>query len=354
MPTLWLFDIESHEQRYTSEWKQFLPAQIRRAMGKQKRKKWKLRVISGSKTSGSTSPGAFMNFAETNLYKSQQVEKFVKQLMNGAVEEGDRLLFADAWHPGVIQCRYMSELHGVSFSIDVMWHAGSYDKHDLLGQKPLIGRWALPFEKSVFRAATQNYFATEFHKDMFLRTVGVPKTKSAYVVGWPMEYLRNELLRHKSNTKSNVILFPHRLSKEKQPDLVKPLQKLLPNHQIVVAQSNKLSKAQYRKLVGEAVAVLSFSKQETLGIGIFEAMLCGAVPIVPDRLSYAELYPSHCYPSNWSETDKQFRRHGADIAQHIEQAILAHNRKPQILQDWTKSVSKQYFNGSALYAQVLR
>ena len=354
MPTLWLFDIEPHEQRYTREWKTYLPQQLRSAMRRTKHKRWKLRVISGGKTSGNTSGGAFINFAETNFYKSDQVRKFTKLLIKGEVKEGDRLLFTDAWHPGIIQCRYMADHFGVRFDIHALWHAGSYDRNDLLGQHRLTRRWAIPFERAVFRACSRNYFATEYHRNLCVKRLNVQRTKSPCVVGWPMEYLRSVLGVHDKPDKSNTILFPHRLSKEKQPDFVNQLRTLVPDLHIVLAQQRKLSKWDYRELVGECVAVLSFSKQETLGIGVYEAMLCGAVPIVPDWLSYKELYPNHCYPADWITTPESFKRHAPDLAAHIRTSIKAHQQNPIILKDWTRAVGKKHFNGEALYASVLR
>lgn len=352
MPTLWLFDIESHEQRYTSEWKTELPSQLRRAIKRRTRKIWKLKVVTGGSASGNLSSGAFVNFTETNIYKSNQIVKFARHVMSGDVKDGDRLLFADAWHPGVLQCRYIADLHPIKFTIDVMWHAGSYDRFDLLGQNKQIPRWSIEFERSVFRAASRNYFATEFHQKMFLKTVRPGSGSSARIVGWPMEYLRAHLQRHVETPKSTTLLFPHRLSAEKQPDLIRPLQALLPQYQIVKAHSRKLPKSIYRNMVGKAAAILSFSQQETLGISIYEGLICGAVPIVPRRLSYSELYPSYCYPDKWTQSPKEFSKHAQKLASFIDDLIQNHD--PKMLSSWARSVGNQFFDGGALYVSVLR
>lgn len=175
---------------------------------------------------------------------------------------------------------------------------------------------------------------------------------SAYVVGWPMEYLRAMLQNHDVRPKSTTILFPHRLSSEKQPNLIKPLQALLPQYQILKAYDRQLPKSIYRKMVGRAAAILSFSKQETLGISIYEGMICGAVPIVPNRLAYRELYPSYCYPSEWSSSFSKFNTNGQKFANFIDNLIQNHD--PTMLNSWTNSVGKQYFKGDAPYDQILR
>ena len=51
--------------------------------------------------------------------------------------------------------------------------------------------------------------------------------------------------------------------------------------------------------MGEAKIVFSANLQETLGISMYEGALAGAIPIVPDRLSYSEMYTDDFkYPSD--------------------------------------------------------
>ncbi len=50
--------------------------------------------------------------------------------------------------------------------------------------------------------------------------------------------------------------------------------------------------ATYRRLLHRADIVVSTAIQETLGIGIIEALACGCIPILPRRLSYPELLPA--------------------------------------------------------------
>ena len=84
-----------------------------------------------------TTPGAFLNFGGTNIYKSTQIEKIARAFTNGEVKSGDHILFTDAWHPGIINIKYMSELLGIKVITHGLWHAGSYDPADFLGR--LIG-----------------------------------------------------------------------------------------------------------------------------------------------------------------------------------------------------------------------
>ncbi|WP_300035759.1 hypothetical protein [uncultured Roseobacter sp.] len=352
MPRLWLFDIEPHEQRYTGEWQKTLPQQLHAAMYLKGQKAWSLEVVSGHQTSGKTSIGGFLDFAETNAYKAAQVSEFVAMVQSGTVRDSDRVLFADAWHPGVIQCRYIADLLDIDLSIDVMWHAGSYDPWDQLGQKVSNKAWSYAFEKAVFQASDTNYFATKFHWEMFHDALRPDQPERAKTVGWPMEYLCPLLEPLAGSTEKDTILFPHRLASEKMPKALEILRDHLPQYRIVFAQEQALTKQQYHQELARALVVFSASLQETLGIGTFEGLLAGAVPIVPNRLSYTEIYGDRAYPSEWSANEQAVADHARQLAQFIEAAIQS--RDPSTLEELAVSVGDEFFNGRELYRHVLR
>lgn len=52
-------------------------------------------------------------------------------------------------------------------------------------------------------------------------------------------------------------------------------------------------KLTYHKALSLCDVVLSCALQETLGITMYEAALHGVAVVVPNRLSYVEMYPEH-------------------------------------------------------------
>ena len=156
-------DIEAVDTRYTKQWKEHLPRQLMKSTNE------KVITISGGETPQATTPGAFLNFGGTNIYKSKQLEQIGEMFCAGSIKDGDYFLYTDAWNPTVIQLRYMAELLGVDIRVGGLWHAGSYDQHDFLGR--LIGNrpWVRHAEQSMFGCYDDNFFATQFHIDMFER-----------------------------------------------------------------------------------------------------------------------------------------------------------------------------------------
>ena len=294
--TTYIVDIEAVDTRYTKQWKEFLPKQLQRATNDE------VVVISGGETPQATTPGAFLNFGGTNVYKSKQLETIGEMFCKGEIKDGDYFLYTDAWNPTVIQLRYMASLLSVDIRIGGLWHAGSYDPHDFLGR--LIGNapWVRHAEKSMYHVYDQNFFATDFHAKLFhteMLNNGMPSENPWFDeeveelyndgkivrAGWPMEYLKNSLDNYKGMEKRNLILFPHRIAPEKQVEIFRDLAEQLPEYEFVVCQERELTKNEYHNLLGEAKMVFSANLQETLGISWYEGALVDTIPMVPDRLS---------------------------------------------------------------------
>jgi glycosyltransferase involved in cell wall biosynthesis len=328
MSNVFLVDLEAVETRYTGEWKSHLPALLRK-------ERHNVQVISGPEDiPRATTPGAFLNFGGTNIYKSAQVEKIGRLFCAGRIHAGDHFIFTDAWHPGIINLKYMSELLQIPVKIHALWHAGSYDPQDFLGRLIGAAPWVRHAEKSFFAAIDHNYFATEFHIEMFdsnLLNDGMCENPWAYEdkedmlsgkkiirSGWPMEYMEDTLLMYKNMPKRDLILFPHRIAPEKQLEIFLDLKKQLPQYEFVICQEYPLTKNEYHNLLGEAKLVFSANLQETLGISWYEGALVGAIPMVPNRLSYSEMaLPDFKYPSEWTESFDAYVAHRDQIVKQI-------------------------------------
>ena len=317
---IYIVDLEAVESRYTGQWKTHVPDLLKKAGHN-------VQVISGPEDiPNATTPGAFLNFGGTNIYKSAQVEQISRLFCNGSICANDHFIFTDAWHPGIINLKYMSELLGIPVTTHGLWHAGSYDPQDFLGR--LVGDkpWVRHAEQSFYHAFDHNYFATTFHIEMFGKNLlgkgGYDPTANVtgkvVRTGWPMEYFKDILAPYKGMKKRDMILFPHRIAPEKQVEIFRDLATHLPQYEFVVCQDQQLTKHEYHTLLGQAKMVFSANLQETLGISWYEGAVVDAVPMVPDRLSYSEMaFDTFKYPSKWTESYDAYTVYRPDICRTI-------------------------------------
>jgi len=352
---IYIVDIEAVDTRYTKQWKDYLPKQLKRSTNQT------VEVISGGETPQATTPGAFLNFGGTNVYKSKQLEIIGEKFCNGQIKDGDYFLYTDAWNPTVIQLRYMAELLGVNIRVGGLWHAGSYDPQDFLGR--LIGDkpWVRNAERSMFECYDNNFFASDFHINIFVEAfrdvgnyIGLSTNKTKVQrVGWPMEYLANSLDSYRNMPKENIILFPHRVAPEKQPDIFRDLRTHLPDYELIVCQEQELTKIEYHNLLGRAKLVFSANLQETLGISWYEGALVDTIPMVPDRLSYKEMaLEQFKYPSKWTESFGDYENHRVLIIERIKDYMENYDQYLPTLRKQVAKLKKDFFSGEKLYGAI--
>jgi len=154
---------------------------------------------------------------------------------------------------------------------------------------------------------------------------------------------------YKNMLKKDLILFPHRIAPEKQLDIFKDLEKCLPQYKFVVCQEQNLSKDEYHKLLGEAKMVFSANLQETLGIGMYEGAIVGAIPLVPDRLSYSEMYfETFKYPSEWTETFKSYEEYKLALCFTIIDHMTFYSTRIHRLEDQKENLREYFFSAERL------
>ena len=365
---IYVVDLESVPTRYTCEWKAHLPALLRRAI-KEAGLDIQVINISGGNNSIEATPGAFLNFQATNIYKNNQLSNIAKRFTS-EVKSGDKFIFTDAWHTGILQLKYMSELLGIPVEIHALWHAGSYDPQDFLGRLIKDKSWTYATETALYHAIDHNYFATKFHMELFIQKIpnkmSHPATiastieqniKSGKMVrsGWPMEYMPKLLNRYDSSQKEDIIIFPHRIAPEKQPEIFRDLAESMPQYKFVVCQDNALEKVEYHKLLAKSKIMWSANLQETLGISPFEGALLGVWPMLPDRLSYSEMYPKeYMYPSEWTASFETYKKHKTDIMVQISILMQpGHCRDEHVKQTLAPYLLKTYFSATELVRRLL-
>lgn len=347
--TIYILALEPLDTRYTGEWFTSLPALI-----SSKATDFKVEQITGigeGYEGASTTKGAFLNFSDTNIWKSNQLIKVAELFQRNLVKPGDKFLVADAWNPAILNIKYMSELLDIPVEIHSIWHAGSYDPNDFLGRKIHDKHWSYNAERSMFYASNYNYFATEYHKDLLLHNLHVHNIDGVKAIrsGLPFEYLYEKISPFREPTKDNLILFPHRIAPEKNIEIFKDLEQALPDYKFIVCQEENLSKYDYHTLLGKAKIVFSANLQETLGISCYEGMCTDAIPMVPDRLSYKEMYDNlFKYPSEWTISWDNYLVNKALIIERIHLYMNDYTRFTDAVRKNRISLENNFFSADIM------
>jgi hypothetical protein len=168
-----------------------------------------------------------------------------------------------------------------------------------------------------------------------------------------MEYMEDALENYNTNPKRDLILFPHRIAPEKQVEIFRDLATHLPQYEFVVCQDQHLTKNEYHNLLGEAKIVFSANLQETLGISCYEGAVVDAIPMVPDRLSYTEMYfDTFKYPSKWTESFESYTVFRPDLCGKIMQYMDNYHQFIPNVHKQSKELHDRYFSAVGLLNNI--
>lgn len=348
---IWIFPLEPLDGRYTKQWYDEIPrlledklddsnAKVFNAIGKQQSKK--------------ATRGGFLDFADTNYWKSTQLAHFVEEMHDGNVSDNAHILVTDFWNPTILQLAYMRDLLGKDWTIHGIAHAGAYDPSDILGlkmQKP----WPWEAEKSFFYASDFTYFATEFHRSMFLKNLDIPVEyhDRAVVSGQP----HGAILEHMAtirqrpwNERQWDIIWPHRYNEDKQPEIAEGLSA---DFSVLITQKQDLAKSAYYDAMGQSKIIFSCSLHENLGISIMEGVLAGTLPLVPDRCSYAEMYlPEFKYPSIWTENFENFVAYRPQLVDRLNTMLASPDAYAEPLARQKEILVNNYLSADVMVSKL--
>ena len=314
MKTIFLVPIEPIDSRYTKQWYENIPKIIGDRITELKLDPWEVVTVAGEGATNGTTDGAFLDFAATNYYKAAQVQAISELFMHGRVKPGDKFLVTDAWNFAITAIRYMSDLLEIPVEIHGIWHAGNYDPTDILGMK-MQKDWPPHQERAWYYACDYNWFATNFHRSMFLKNLGICDAFKAHRSGQPHEYIIPQLEDLLDTPKQDKVIWPHRYNADKQPEIAEELKTDF--NMIITAKMGLNKEAYYRELASSKV-IFSCALHENLGISIMEAVLSGVIPVLPDRCSYAEMYPAEfLYPSIWTSSEENFLHYKPQLVEFI-------------------------------------
>lgn len=357
MTTIWHVALEPISQRYTFQWFHGINNILEEEI-KTRKMDWKVKTIAGDPIPNDTTPGAFLDFGATNFYKATQTAVISQMFVKGIIEPGDKFLVTDIWHFGITAIKYMSELLDIPVEIHAIAHAGAYDPSDILGLK-MSRPWPHEQEKAWFHACDYVYFGTDFHRDMFLKNLKIKKQyhKKALRSGQPSSTFAKTCFQNFDyNMRENMIVFPHRLNEDKQPEIFRDLIEHLPsNWTYYITQERDLSKEEYYNVLSQSKISFSCSLHENLGISQMEAALCGSLPANPTRASYNEMYSdTFKYPTEWTTSWEDYQEHRDELISYLTNLMNNYQEiHNTVLRDQAENIMNNYMDCQVMTEKLL-
>ena len=334
---LYNIPIESLEERYSAQWNTWFPREFKRHGVD-----WIL--MYGHTLSDKIREGAFLDVISTNYFKADQLKLIIMYFNQNKIKDGDIFFFHDLWFPGIEMLAYVRDALGIDFKIYGCLHAGTWDEYDFLYRMGMRD-WGKHVENGWFKFIDGIFVATDFHKNL-ITYKNLVEERKIHVTGFPIFPEDLPLQRRSQKERENIVVFPHRLDPEKNPQLFDELKSRIEgvnDWNFIKTKETCFNKSQYYMMLNKSKIALSFSDQETWGIAMQEAVFCGCIPLVPDDLSYRELYPEDFRFSAFGDCVNQLRwlienpviwEQALDLREelHIELASKGQDAIPKMLE----------------------
>jgi hypothetical protein len=99
--------------------------------------------------------------------------------------------------------------------------------------------------------------------------------------------------------------------------------------------------------------VFSANLQETLGISCYEGAVVDAVPMVPDRLSYSEMYTDMFkYESKWTESYDAYTVYRPDLCRAIMTHMDYYEQRIPSIQKQAEALNERFFSAGQLIDHI--
>lgn len=287
-------------------------------------------------------------FSDTH-YKATQLKLIMDLIIKNGVKRGDVFIFVNAWNFIAAPLSYFKDEFGMDFKMIGFWGNALFNQDSPMWQrfKKRYKNWGREFEKALFDAYDLNCFLCQEHFTLFKRKYG--RLKSDYAItGFPFEYLTRKI---QILPKEDIIVFPYEINyNEIQANIFRGLRSDLPEFQFIFARENHNSRVHYLELLSKSKILFSAQKFEYDPVILWEGMLYGVFPIVPDRKMYHYFFPkNYQYPPELTfPKNNKFLyvlRNRMQLQDFIKETFDSYNdRKDQILIDAREMGEKYYSN----------
>lgn len=277
-------------------------------------------------------------------YHNQQEKLFLDMIRDNKISDGDVIVFPNAFNFLVPIVRYMIDEFKLKVAMIGFWGESSFYKYkpSYIRYKSSKG-WKKEFERSLINAFDYNCFFDESSFIQFKNRFSKAKSLSNFAItGYPFEYLEKSIV---ISEKEPVIVFPHLVTKNVENKIFNYIHNVHSGkYRFIRLQEKNNSRIGFKQLLPFAMAVFSTSVNEYNATMMYECMLYGAMPIVPDVEVYKIVVPDKFKYSPKLIDSKGVKTVRSKFQFEDEVELLFENYDVQEVLNYGKQISELYKN----------
>jgi hypothetical protein len=292
-------------------------------------------------------------------YQIQQVTdlSLIKTyFQTGYITSEDKFVFPNAWSTMTIYVKHWSENYDIPVEMIGFWTRGCYINQDP-EYRPMNDRnWRKVHERASFRCLDKSFFISEFHKEQF--RIYVSKfvfPERLNITAFPLDYLDLEMSAYRDGYfKQNVLIFPWDKYTDIQEQIMYDFIRVYKDIKIVFAQENvPITRHQLLTQISRSkVAFLPYD-HPNIGKEIYECLLLGTIPLVPDIEGFEDLVPHEFrYPAEWTNNIFNYSKYAPDLISKIKDLIDNYDSYQSLINDHKSYLYETYFDSEKIIHQI--
>lgn len=276
-----VLDNFSNGSRYLYHWKKYIPEMIA-GWG------YEVLVISGE-------CNIDLSYYSRSAYSSLEIFKQMMAMINNdKLRDDDIILFANARDYMAISIIELIRLNGLKTKVAGFWQNGVYyhfsDLRKQIKDKELDIHKFKYFERALTGMYDYNLISTERQKKEFIRYYYSSRKKDNLIeCGYPYS---NLIEPDEEFVKEDIIVYNAGEANEMNEKAFEIIKNEFPEYQFFVCHTERFTDNEYRNILKRAKILFNTNQTESEPVMILEAMMYGAIPILPDFPMYDEIFPN--------------------------------------------------------------
>lgn len=290
-------------------------------------------------------------------YKNTQLRTIMDMILRGEIKNGDVFVFVNAWNFVAVPLSYFKDEYGMDIKLIGFWGNALFNQESPMWQrfKRKYKTWGRDFEHSLFQSYDMNCFLCEEQATLYFNKYPRLKRKGNWeITGFPFEYVTKKVIQKE---KADIVLFPYEINSELQVKVFQGLSVELPEYQFIYAQEHHNNRMLYLDLLRRSKAVFCGREAEANPVVLWEAMINGVYPMVPDKLMYYYMFPSkYHYPRDLSSAKNNkflyLLRNRFQMSDSVKKVMSNYEDEKQSLYEDANILTELYY-GNKRFVNIL-
>lgn len=205
-------------------------------------------------------------------------------------------IFANARDPIAFMLRQHSQIYDLNFTLIGFWLDGTHDQYGELRSyfRGKDYRWSNKLERALFDCFDYNLVPRESQVYHATKSLNAATAKKVMQCPLPFSQTVSDIKSFLDNLgdvdKDDMVILNAYPNSYHNKELFDSMEHMFPNYIFMTTYQQPVDRNSYFRLLSRAKVVISTNQADVNTFSIFEAMMFGCIPILPDIDSYSEIF----------------------------------------------------------------